>query len=207
MDNQVNVNVNSSSQVVNNENTNNTNYTTKKALKNTNPSDQPNRITKRRQSDISKKVMFDINVNRTPSRVLTQKEVHPILFIDKTSSSSTNQNEVKRFPQRKRYNSLKFQGQILFAEKLVEIIDGQGNISKEKVKGDKGKDDFSINRNKKMEGEFKKAEEFYLQNKDKIETDDIDEEIKTNTVRNQFVGKLNVIDSGIARAPLKKEES
>ena len=202
MDNQIN----SSSQVVNNENTNNTNYTTKKALKNTNPSDQPNRITKRRQSDISKKVMFDINVNRTPSRVLTQKEVHPILFIDK-STSTTNQNEVKRFPQRKRYNSVKFQGQILFAEKLVEIIDGQGNISKEKVKGDKGKDDFSINRNKKMEGEFKKAEEFYLQNKDKNETDDIDEEIKTNTVRNQFVGKLNVIDSGITRAPLKKEES
>lgn len=202
MDNQIN----SSSQVVNNENTNNTNYTTKKALKNTNPSDQPNRITKRRQSDISKKVMFDINVNRTPSRVLTQKEVHPILFIDK-STSTTNQNEIKRFPQRKRYNSVKFQGQILFAEKLVEIIDGQGNISKEKVKGDKGKDDFSINRNKKMEGEFKKAEEFYLQNKDKIETDDIDEEIKTNTVRNQFVGKLNVIDSGITRAPLKKEES
>jgi hypothetical protein len=202
MDNQIN----SSSQVVNNENTNNTNYTTKKALKNTNPSDQPNRITKRRQSDISKKVMFDINVNRTPSRVLTQKEVHPILFIDK-STSTTNQNEVKRFPQRKRYNSVKFQGQILFAEKLVEIIDGQGNISKEKVKGDKGKDDFSINRNKKMEGEFKKAEEFYLQNKDKNETDDIDEEIKTNTVRNQFVGKLNVIDSGIVRAPLKKEES
>ena len=202
MDNQIN----SSSQVVNNENTNNTNYTTKKALKNTNPSDQPNRITKRRQSDISKKVMFDINVNRTPSRVLTQKEVHPILFIDK-STSTTNQNEVKKFPQRKRYNSVKFQGQILFAEKLVEIIDGQGNISKEKVKGDKGKDDFSINRNKKMEGEFKKAEEFYLQNKDKNETDDIDEEIKTNTVRNQFVGKLNVIDSGITRAPLKKEES
>ena len=202
MDNQIN----SSSQVVNNENTNNTNYTTKKALKNTNPSDQPNRITKRRQSDISKKVMFNINVNRTPSRVLTQKEVHPILFIDK-STSTTNQNEVKRFPQRKRYNSVKFQGQILFAEKLVEIIDGQGNISKEKVKGDKGKDDFSINRNKKMEGEFKKAEEFYLQNKDKNETDDIDEEIKTNTVRNQFVGKLNVIDSGITRAPLKKEES
>ena len=202
MDNQIN----SSSQVVNNENTNNTNYTTKKALKNTNPSDQPNRISKRRQSDISKKVMFDINVNRTPSRVLTQKEVHPILFIDK-STSTTNQNEVKRFPQRKRYNSVKFQGQILFAEKLVEIIDGQGNISKEKVKGDKGKDDFSINRNKKMEGEFKKAEEFYLQNKDKNETDDIDEEIKTNTVRNQFVGKLNVIDSGITRAPLKKEES
>ena len=202
MDNQIN----SSSQVVNNENTNNTNYTTKKALKNTNPSDQPNRISKRRQSDISKKVMFNINVNRTPSRVLTQKEVHPILFIDK-STSTTNQNEVKRFPQRKRYNSVKFQGQILFAEKLVEIIDGQGNISKEKVKGDKGKDDFSINRNKKMEGEFKKAEEFYLQNKDKNETDDIDEEIKTNTVRNQFVGKLNVIDSGITRAPLKKEES
>ena len=202
MDNQIN----SSSQVVNNENTNNTNYTTKKALKNTNPSDQPNRITKRRQSDISKKVMFDINVNRTPSRVLTQKEVHPILFIDK-STSTTNQNEVKKFPQRKRYNSVKFQGQILFAEKLVEIIDGQGNISKEKVKGDKGKDDFSINRNKKMECEFKKAEEFYLQNKDKNETDDIDEEIKTNTVRNQFVGKLNVIDSGITRAPLKKEES
>ena len=206
MDNQVN----SSSQVVNNENTNNTNYTTKKALKNTNPSDQPNRSTKRRQSDVSKKVMFDINVNRTPSRVLTQKEVHPILFIDKTSSSTsstTNQNEAKKPQQRKRYNSLKFQGQILFAEKLVEIIDGQGNISKEKVKGDKGKDDFCINRNKKMEGEFKKAEEFYLQNKDKNETDDIDEEIKTNTVRNQFVGKLNAIDSGIVRAPLKKEES
>ena len=192
---------------VNIDNSNNVNCA-KTALKNTVPSDQPNRFTKRRQSDITKKVMFDTSVNRVPSRFLTQKETNPIKVAEQPPTST--QNEGTKIHQRKRYNSLKCPGQISFAKNLVEIIDGQGNISQEQVKGDKGKDDFCINRNKKMEGEFKKAEEFYLQNKDHNENEDdvdVDEEIITNTVRNKFVGKLNVIDSGMARAPLKKEGS
>ena len=51
------------------------------------------------------------------------------------------------------------------------------------------------NRNKKYSGEFIKAQEYYDKNKeeDKEENDNI-EDTKTNTMRNQFVGKLEIID-------------
>ena len=55
--------------------------------------------------------------------------------------------------------------------------------------------EFVKNRNKKYSGEFKKAQEYYDMNKEEDkEENDNNEDTKTNTMRNQFAGKLEIID-------------
>ena len=78
---------------------------------------------------------------------------------------------------------------------FVEIIEANGEVKKEKIKIDGDNKECVKNRNKKYSGEFKKAQEYYDMNKEEDkEENDNNEDTKTNTMRNQFAGKLEIID-------------
>jgi len=88
----------------------------------------------------------------------------------------------------------------------LEIIDSNGKIISEDIKYSKDNEEFIRKREKKCSGEFKKAIDFFrnLSN----EKDEFllltNEDIKTNTIKNQFVGKLEKVDSGNKSKNIKK---
>lgn len=159
-------------------------------LKNTSRSARLNN----RQESLSpskKKVMFDSSSLNKPSRFSKnnlENSPRPRTFHKKRHNSSCN-SSTKRIS-------------INNENSFVEIIEPNGSIKKEKIKGDKINREFSMNRNKNNSGEFIKAQEYYNKTKETDELDDFVEDTLTNTMRNQYVGKLEKID-GMAHAPLK----
>lgn len=93
---------------------------------------------------------------------------------------------------------------------LIEIIDAKGNISKKIMKSNKEEpktnSEFAKTVIKKHSGEYSKAQSFFNENKEKEDMDDFIEDTVTNTMRNQFAGKMEVLDSGSAHSLLKKEK-
>lgn len=142
-------------------------------------------------SPSKKKVMFDSSSLNKPSRFSKnnlEASPRPRALNQKRHNSSCN-SSTKRIS-------------INNENSFVEIIEPNGSIKKEKIKGDTINREFSMNRNKNNSGEFIKAQEYYNKTKETDELDDFVEDTLTNTMRNQFVGKLEIID-GMAHAPLK----
>ena len=149
-------------------------------------------LRKRQESfspSLKKRVMFDVGSTQTSSRSSFQN-----IEILRSNTHS----------HRKRNNStgITKKMSITYENSFVEIIDENGVVKKEKIKG-QNNEEFNKNRNKKYVGEFSKAQEFYNKNKEKEEIDDNLEDTVTNTMRNQFAGKLDVLDSGTPHAPFK----
>ena len=132
----------------------------------------------RHQSLSNKKVMFDPNAMAKPSHF----------------SHSRKQSDA--IHKRPRHNSTRTISKRMSLENsFVEIIEANGEVKKEKIKIDGDNKEFVKNRNKKYSGEFKKAQEYYDMNKEEDkEENDNNEDTKTNTMRNQFAGKLKIID-------------
>ena len=88
----------------------------------------------------------------------------------------------------------------------LEIIDSNGKIIKEDIKYSKDNEEFIKKRGKKCSGEFKIAIDFFRNlSKEKDEFLLLtNEDIKTNTVKNQFVGKLEKVDAGNKSKNIKK---
>ena len=132
----------------------------------------------RHQSLSNKKVMFAPNAMAKPSHF----------------SNSRKQSDA--IHKRPRHNSTRTISKRMSLENsFVEIIEANGEVKKEKIKIDGDNKEFVKNRNKKYSGEFKKAQEYYDMNKEEDkEENDNNEDTKTNTMRNQFAGKLEIID-------------
>ena len=88
----------------------------------------------------------------------------------------------------------------------LEIIDSNGKIIREDIKYSKDNEEFIKKRGKKCSGEFKIAIDFFRNlSKEKDEFLLLtNEDIKTNTVKNQFVGKLEKVDAGNKSKNIKK---
>ena len=88
----------------------------------------------------------------------------------------------------------------------LEIIDSNGKIIREDIKYSKENEEFIKKRGKKCSGEFKIAIDFFRNlSKEKDEFLLLtNEDIKTNTVKNQFVGKLEKVDAGNKSKNIKK---
>ena len=88
----------------------------------------------------------------------------------------------------------------------LEIIESNGKIVSEDIKYSKDNEEFIKKREEKCSGEFKKAIDFFRNlSKEKEEFLLLtNEDIKTNTVKNQFVGKLEKVDAGNKSKNIKK---
>ena len=88
----------------------------------------------------------------------------------------------------------------------LEIIESNGKIITEEIKYTKDNEEFIKKRGKKCSGEFKKAIDFFKNlNSEKDEFLLLtNEDIKTNTIKNQFVGKLEKVDAGNKSKNIKK---
>lgn len=94
---------------------------------------------------------------------------------------------------------------------LIEIIDTKGNISKTMINHNQDEHqnkEFTKTVISKQTGEFSIAQSFFneIKIKEKEDGDEFNEDIVTNTMRNQFAGKMEVLDCGSAHSLLKTEK-
>lgn len=169
-----------------------------------------NRVKNKKSASTEKKktVMWDI------SSIEEQKKERRKESLNTESYVRSDNNQIGKassLSSRNRRNSTRIMSNIsqnfklVFDDQLIiEVIDADGIIKKEKKTiRESCPNEFNIKRNKKYFNEYVKAAEFFNKNYEQRECDDVTEDTVTNTLRNQYAGKLDRLDSGAVHVPYK----
>lgn len=174
-----------------------------------------NRIKERKAVSTEKKktVVWDTNSIEEQKKERTKECIHTETYVQcdtkqiskALSLTSTSKNSNRRNSTRI-MSSISQKFKLFFEDQLVvEVINADGTIKKEKMPiRETGSNEFNKTRNQKYVNEYVKAAEFFNQNIEERDCeDDNAEDTFTNTIRNQYVGKLSLLDSGAKNVPYK----